>query len=245
MNENEKFGPVGALAAIGLIQLLAGVLTAVVSIAMTQRIERGWLRAASALRAPDGMRAFVVDDTAPILALVGVFSPKFIAARSIIDSCTEQEIAMIVAHERGHLAARDNLKRWVMLSLPDFLRPRKIHREMLEAWHQAAEDAADDAATGGDLYARADLAALLLKVVRAVPRPAPTAAVVSPFVEVNGLERRVRRLMKPELEPPAPLAIVPIIGLSAIVALGVATLSSPSMLRAIFESFEKLVALGR
>ena len=245
MHENEKFGPVGALAAIGLIQLLAGAFIAVAGIGMTRRIERGWLRTSTALSAPPGMRAFVVDDTPPILALVGVFSPKLIAARSIIDSCNDQEIAMIVAHERGHLTARDNLKRWVMLSLPDILRPRHIHHEMLEAWHQAAEDAADDAATGGDPCARADLAALLLKVVRAVPRPVPRAAVVSPFVEVSGLERRVRRLMQPELEPPAPIALVPVIGLSLIVALGVATLSSPSMLRAIFEAFESLVAFGR
>ena len=152
---------------------------------------------------------------------------------------------MIVAHERGHLTARDNFKRWVMLSLPDILRPRQIHREMVEAWHQAAEDAADDAATGGDPYARADLAALLLKVVRAVPRPVPGAAVVSPFVEVNGLERRVRRLMKPDLEPPAPLAIVPMIALAVIVSAGVATLMSPSLLNAVFVVFERLVAFGR
>ena len=68
---------------------------------------------------------------------------------------------------------------------------------------------------------------------------------VSPFVEVDGLERRVRRLIKSEIEPPARIAIVPVIILSLIVAFGVATLSSPLMLRAVFLAFERLVAFGR
>ena len=246
IHENERYGPIiGALAAIGVISLLFSVLRAVVSLGVTQRIEREWLRSSTALASAPDMRAFVVDDTPPVLALVGVLAPKLIAARSVIETCTSNEIATIVAHERGHLARGDNFKRWLMASVPDALEATQIHRDMMAAWHQAAEDAADDAATQGDPLARADLAALLLKVVRALPHPAPKTAIVSPFVEVDGLERRVRRLLRPELEPPAPLAIVPMIALAVIVSAGAVTLMSPSLLNAVFVVFERLVAFGR
>jgi hypothetical protein len=132
-----------------------------------------------------------------------------------------------------------------MSMLPDALRHTPIHTEMLEAWHLAAEDAADDATTRGDAEARADLAALVLKVVRLAPSPSWRSAVVSPFVEEFGLERRVRRLLRPELEPPAPLAIVPMMGVAIVAAVTVMVLSSPPMLKTVFIAFENLVVLGR
>jgi beta-lactamase regulating signal transducer with metallopeptidase domain len=167
------------------------------------------------------------------------------AARTIVDACSPAELAAIVGHERGHLHARDNLKRWIMGWLPDALRWMPMHGEIVAAWHHAAEDAADDSATGRDAAARAELAALLLKVVRLAPHPLWNAAVVSPFVEREGLDRRVRRLLQPELEPPAPIAIVPILGLAGIVVAAIAAMSSPAAVEVIFRAFESLVALGR
>jgi Zn-dependent protease with chaperone function len=246
IHDNEPIGPVLAvLSAVAGLQLSAAVIRGWHSARLTARIEREWLASSAGLEAPAPLRAFVVDAASPIVALVGVFRPTLIAARSVIDACSAQEIAAIVAHERGHFDARDNLKRWMMASLPDMLRWTPMHAEMVDAWHHAAEDAADDAATDGDAEARADLAALLLKVVRLAPHPIWNAAVVSPFVEHDGLERRVRRLIKPELEPPAPLAIVPVIAASVITLLTAMILSSPSSLEAIFIAFEHLVAVGR
>jgi hypothetical protein len=243
---NEQFGPaIAALALIGLLHLLSGLARGGFSLWMTRRLERTWLASSSALDLSSGMRVFVVDDAPPNVALVGVFAPQLIAARSVIDRCTPAEIMSIVAHERGHFAARDNFKRWLMASLPGALRHTQIHREMVDAWHEAAEDGADDAATQGDAEARADLAALLLKVIRVTPQSIRKIAVVSPFVERDGLERRVRRLLQPELEPPAKFALVPMIALAATVALGIATLLTPAMLNAVFEVFETLVAFGR
>jgi beta-lactamase regulating signal transducer with metallopeptidase domain len=180
-----------------------------------------------------------------MVALVGVFAPKLIAARSVVDACSRGEIAQIVAHERGHFDARDNLKRWIMASLPDALRWTPMHRDIVDAWHYAAEDAADDAATNGDAPARVELAALLLKIVRLAPEPSWDTAIVSPFVENHGLERRVKRLLRPELEPPAPWAIVPMALASILAVAIVAAVVSPDALEAIFEAFEGLVALGR
>lgn len=243
---NESAGPVLLLLAIAaLVQIIAALIRAIRSVMLTAAVERRWLQWSSTLDVGRSIPAFAIDSPSPVVALVGVFSPKLIAARSVINACTPDEVACIVAHERGHLRSRDNLKRWVMNSLPDALSWTPIHREMIDAWHHAAEDAADDAATGGEEMARTELAALLLKIVRLAPQPQWQSAIVSPFVEDRGLERRVRRLLKPELEPPAPLAIVPMVTVASIVIALLAALASPDALEAIFEAFEGLVALGR
>lgn len=243
--QDETIGPALTLLAIAALAQLGGSLVlAARSAYLTARVERNWLRSASVLDA-GCMPAFVIDTPSPIVALVGVFSPKLMAARTIVAACSPDELASIVAHERGHLHAGDNVKRWIMAALPDALRWTPIHDEIVQAWHLAAEDTADDVATGTDAVARAELAALLLKVVRLAPRPLWDAAIVSPFVEHDGLDRRVRRLLRPELEPPAPLAIVPMAAVAAIVIGGVVALALPAARTAIFHAFEMLVAFGR
>jgi Zn-dependent protease with chaperone function len=242
----ETMGPVLALlACVSVIQFAVAVGTSACSLILTARIERLWLRGATPLAVDASIPAFAIESASPIVALVGVWAPKLLAARSVIDACSREEIARIVGHERGHLQSHDNIKRWVMASLPDVLRWTGIHYEIVEAWHHASEDAADDATTGNDAVARADLAALLLKVARLAPHPLWQSAVVSPFVERDGLERRVRRLIQPDLEPPAPLAIVPMIAVGLIAAAVLAALSSPKAMQLIFDAFEGLVALGR
>lgn len=245
---DETIGPALALLALVTVcQAAVSLFTAARSAWLTARVERAWLRSSSPLAEAiaGGLPAFAVDAPSPIVALVGVFSPRLMAARSIVAACSPAEMASIVAHERGHLQNGDNLKRWMMAWLPDALRWTPIHHEIVEAWHHAAEDAADDAATGNDAVARADLAALLLKVARLAPRPLWDSAIVSPFVESDGLDRRVRRLLQPDLEPPAPLAIVPVIGVALVVVAAVTAWSSPAALEVIFKAFEQLVAFGR
>lgn len=244
--EGETAGPALLLLAFtALSQIAFALFRATRSLVLTRAFERRSLQSSAVLDVGRRMPAFSIDSPSPIVALVGVFTPKLIASRSVINACSAEDIACIVAHERGHLKSRDNLKRWVMASLPDALHWSPIGREMIDAWHHAAEDAADDAATGGEEVARTELAALLLKIVRIAPQPQWQSAVVSPFVEGHGLERRVRRLLKPELEPPAPLAIVPMVAVTLITAALLAALASREALEAIFKAFEGLVAFGR
>lgn len=243
---NERMGPaIAMLAGAAVLQWAVALMRAVYSLVLTRRIERGWLQCSSVLDVDAAMPAYAIESHSPILALVGVFAPKLIAAGTIVDACSPEELACIVGHERGHWQANDNLKRWVMASLPDTLRWTPIHGEIVDAWHHAAEDAADDAASGADVVARAELAALLIKVVRLAPHPLWQAAIVSPFVERDGLERRVRRLLLPDLEPPAPLAIVPMLAVLAIGLAAIAVLLSPAAMERVFDAFESLVALGR
>jgi Zn-dependent protease with chaperone function len=235
------------LAVTGAMQLTIALVLAAVSLVRTAAMTRSWLRASTPLdvNPPAGVPAYAIDTPAPIVALVGVIAPKLIAARAVINVCTHHELAAIVAHERGHLRARDNLKRWLMASAPDALRWTRVHREIATAWHNAAEDAADDVATCGDEGARADLAALLLKISRLTPQPVwPRAATISPFVDRDDLPRRVRRLLAAE-SGPRPSRVRPPLAMAAIAAVVTVIATSPAWLERVFAVVETLVALGR
>jgi hypothetical protein len=93
--------------------------------------------------------------------------------------------------------------------------------------------------------ARSGARGAALKIVKLAPAPSWNAAVVSPFVEHHGLERRVRRLLQPEIEPPAPLAILPTVAVAIMAIAMVSAMSSLSTLERIFHGLEKLVAFGR
>lgn len=245
----EAVGPaLIALALLGLALLGGGSATAALSAFATWRIERRWLRAAQPLDfdPPAGVPAYAVDSFTPVVALVGVFVPKLIAARTVIEACNRDELANIVAHERGHLHARDNLKRWLMACAPDLLRWTPVHRAITLAWDDAAEDAADDAATAGHDVARLDLAALLVKVARLSAGPALTAATISPFIERDRLDRRVRRLLSSAHKSNSPRSAVarPLIG-TGLIATMLTILNSPSALKTVHEAVEAVVTFGR
>ena len=245
----EAVGPVvWMLALLGAALIASGAAHAVVSAIATRRIERQWLQAARPLDfdPPAGVPAFAVDSCTPVVALVGVFAPKLIAARTVIEACDRNELANIVAHERGHLHARDNLKRWLMACAPDLLRLTPVHRSIAVAWDDAAEDAADDAATAGHEVARVDLAALLVKVARLSAGSGWSAATVSPFIEADRLDRRVRRLLSATRHADSPRSVVllPLLATSVAAAM-IAAVNSPTALKNVHGVVEAIIAFGR
>ncbi len=246
MHAAEEAGPLlVALACLGAAQLAVAVFTAFRSLVVTARLQRSLLDAGRYTMARE-VPTVIVNAASPMVALVGIFNPTLVATRDIVTACNADELARIAAHKRGHVDARDNVCRWLMTALPDAVRWSRVHDEMVEAWHQAAEDAADDVATGDDASARADLAAVLLKVVRLAPRRMWSDAVISAFLEDDrGLERRVRRLVKSDREAPPPLAMMPMITAGAMAVAAAALASSPAAVETLFDAFEALVAFGR
>ena len=248
IRDHEPIGPIPiVLAAVGLLVVLAASCVAARAALLTRRLQRQWLRSATALDIGPaaGVPAFVVDAPSPMVALVGVVSPRLVAARTVIDVCSAGELAAIVAHERGHLHAHDNFKRWLLTCAPDVMRWTKAHESIVAAWRDAAEYAADDAATRGKEEARVDLAALLLKIARLAPRVA-TPAAVSTFADKEGLDRRVRRLLTPghdQLTASWQLLAPAVLG-TTVLAIVVAV-TSPDRLKEIYEIVELSVALGR
>lgn len=245
---SEMAGPIVlALAAIGLLQLAASAWIAAATAWRTRMAAREWLRRGEPLdvRPPAGVPAYAIDSLAPIVALVGVFKPRLIAARSVINACTATELNAIVAHERGHLHSRDNLKRWVMACAPDALRWTQVHHEIAARWRNAAEDAADDAATGGDTDSRVDLAALIVKIARLAPRPDWRDATVSAFVEQDSLDRRVRRLLTAASPAQPPTNAAAWTAALAALAAAAVMILQPASLERLYFATEAMIRFGR
>lgn len=246
---SESAGPIVlVLAAIAAAQLTAATAMAASMIGRTRVAARAWLRYSTPLdvNPPAGVPAYVIESPAPIVALVGVFKPTLVAARSVVDACTTGELNTIVAHERGHLHSRDNLKRWVMACAPDALRWTPIHHQIAGAWYDAAEDAADDAATAGDDGSRVDLAQLIVKIARLAPAPTWQEAAVSPFVEPAGLNRRVRRLLQTGKDP-QPRSHSRLRRAMLLMTSVVATwmLAQPASLEQLYHAIEAVIRFGR
>lgn len=249
-HEFEAVGPALLLVAmLGLGIAARSIISLVHIVSATRRIRQRWLRHANPLTLQGvlGIQAYAIQSPQPIVALIGVWRPAFVAASMVVDVCTESELANLVRHERTHLLARDNLKRLLMACVPDVLSLTPYHRAIASAWHDAAEDAADDAATRGEPKARLELAALLLKVASLAPAAPGTLANAtgSPFIEPHGLERRVRRLVLDEWpvlrKPSDHVAGLVLIGIAVLVS----TLPLSGTARTIVHSaVETVVAIG-
>jgi hypothetical protein len=108
--------------------------------------------------------AWAVHVPFPVVAVVGALRPQLFVARQVVDTCTSDELAAIVAHEAAHVAARDNLVRLLFYITPGSGLCSRIGDPLERAWLAAAEEAADLAA--GRLSGTLELASALTKVAR-------------------------------------------------------------------------------
>jgi len=132
---------------------------------------------------------------APLMALVGVFRPRLLVSRRLLQALTAPQLEAALRHERAHRLSRDNLKRLLMAVTPGML-PFKGGLSGVEAhWERFAELAADDYAAGGRADRSIALAETLIKVARLgnFERPMPLASSLS--ATDRQLALRVDRLM--------------------------------------------------
>lgn len=185
-----------ALTLLAALPLLRSARDAVVAWRATRARAAVWLAGAQPLRLQDDVRlpAFVVRAPFPVVAVVGVLRPFLVVSRTVLDTCTDDELAAILAHEATHVSRRDNLKRILMLTTPDLLTGTARARDLELGWQQAAEEVADDGAGSGRSL---DLASALIKVARvAQGHPAPPATMAA-FCRGGDIARRVTRLTAP------------------------------------------------
>jgi beta-lactamase regulating signal transducer with metallopeptidase domain len=145
--------------------------------------------------------AYVVTTSFPIVAVVGAFRPKLLIARSVLEQCPADELAAILAHERAHVERRDNLARLLFAVTPDLLSWLPVSKRITVAWHDAAEESADESTASLGERGRVLLAQALIRVARMVPTGSSPAIVpASALYRGENIERRVRRLLDP-IEP--------------------------------------------
>ena len=139
----------------------------------------------------------VINVSEPVVALVGGWRQRIVAARCVEAACDSEEFCQVIAHEAAHRDARDNLKLLAVLSMPDVLAWLPAGRALTAQWRAATELEADERASGTDPRKRVALASALIKVARLTVergRPPRTARLSGRF---GGLEHRIRRLLAP------------------------------------------------
>ncbi|MEP6706349.1 MAG: hypothetical protein ABJC05_02450 [Pyrinomonadaceae bacterium] len=165
----------------------------------TRRLTKNWLAHGEpiSLKGID-VAAYFVEHPFPIIAIVGVFRPRLFIARRVLDALTDGEIVAAAAHERGHLIARDNLKRGLLRACRDALLIIPCGRSLDLAWAEAAETAADEYAAQAGRAVPLDLAAALVKIARMIPEGARPTMPAGAFLvdDYGGVMERVRRLVR-------------------------------------------------
>jgi len=184
-----------ALACSGMGVLFAGVWNSVASLVRASRAVRRWSMGTSEIgpRLGSAETASVLRTSAaaPPLTVAGILKPTVWLSRTAEFILNERELQSALRHEFVHVRRRDNLRK-LMLRAVAF--PGMMPLE--DAWREATEMAADDAAVSSATEAL-DLAAAVIKLSRLVPLHAPaeltTALVHSPAESVNA---RVQRLIE-------------------------------------------------
>ncbi len=138
---------------------------------------------------------FCLDAPTPAMTLVGVFRPKLLVTRPLLELLTAEELRAAISHEAGHLGSWDNLKRLAMRATPDALSALGASRRLEQEWALAAEHAADARAAHNRATGLA-LASALLKIARLTPAIPSEHLLVSPLVGGDAIVSRIVRLME-------------------------------------------------
>ncbi len=165
----------------------------------TRRLVAEWLARAEQITVADiKIPVYCIQHDFPLIAVVGVFSPKIFVARQIFDTLDEAEFRAAIAHEYGHLIAYDNFKRLILGVCRDLI-ILPFGRRLDRLWATTAEAAADEYAVqiGGSQTAL-NLAQAIVKIARIAPenaRPAmfPGASLLTE--QVGDVAWRVRHLV--------------------------------------------------
>jgi Zn-dependent protease with chaperone function len=188
----------GVLTVVSAAGLLLALWRGVAAWIATRSLVKDWLRLAEPVRF-DQIRipAYRLRHQFPVIAIVGAIRPKLFIADHLFQSLTREEMAAAIAHEGGHLAARDNLKRAALRACRDALAIFPCGARLDRAWAEASEAAADEHAARGERAVALDLASALIKIARLVPEGVkPTMPVGALLIGdgADGISQRVRRL---------------------------------------------------
>lgn len=198
---NESIGSLPAMLGVcGIAVVLAGMWNAVLALVRASRMVARWSIEASALESKISdskipaskisVSVIRIEAVAPPLTAVGIFRPTVWLSAAAEFVLNDRELQTALRHEMVHVRRGDNLRK-LMLRLVAF--PGMV--ELENAWREATEMAADDAAVSSASEAL-DLAAAVIKLSRMVPlepqAELTTALVHSPAESVNA---RVERLI--------------------------------------------------
>ena len=221
----------------------------------THSLLREWLAVADQIHLGGvTIPTFRISHSFPIIAVVGSIRPRLFIAERVLKTLSDEELTAAIAHEGGHLAARDNFKRSLLRACRDTLMIVPCGRPLDRAWAEAAESAADEHAAQQNVDTALNLASALVKIAKMVPvgtRAAmPLAAFLVGVEETHGVKARIRRLLEIAATSSSararnnPIAgILPATSLCFLVLLVVAVANNPSVLISVHSLIERVVTL--
>jgi hypothetical protein len=218
-NRTESFGTVLTICAAIAVGLLAiGVWRACTVSWHGYRLGKMMRRSAIEL----GHDTYEVSGL-PGISLAGILRPQVIVGSEARAALTPAELDVAIAHELAHRRSHDNLKRFVLFSVPDVFAWFRTARQLEERWQAETECLADDHSVMGSDHRALTLASALVKVARLAGRdrhvlPSPAW---SAFHVPTLLELRVRRLVTGNI--PAPTGRVHFLAGSIAIALALST----------------------
>lgn len=185
---------------------------------------------------------FVRKEPHSCLALAGIFHPRLIVSRDVIDALTPEQLEAALAHERAHWTSRDNLKRLLLLLAPGLLPFYPGFRRMERAWGRFTEWAADDRAAAGSVSRSLSLASALVQVARLQTSRVELSLTTSLMGESPDLATRVARLLRPARQPqPARRSLWPVATAIAMAVAFATLLLQPATLTAAHGLLEYLM----
>jgi beta-lactamase regulating signal transducer with metallopeptidase domain len=166
----------------------------------TANLTSDWLGQGKPIQIPGiDIKSYEIKHTFPLIGIVGFLRPRLFIASQVLELLTPEEISAAVAHENGHLTARDNLKRGLLQACRDALLIIPCGRLLDRSWSEASEEAADENAARQGNGVALDLASALVKIARIIPlggRPTmPAGVFLLGDEETKGIKSRVRRLI--------------------------------------------------
>ena len=186
----------------------------------------------------------VLDDEAPLLALAGVVCPRIVISRGVLRALSPKQLEAALRHEQAHRTSRDNLRRLLLLLIPDVFPFFRIHATLEGYWGRLTEWAADDRAIEGDSLRPLSLATALVRVARMGATARLPELVASLVARDHDLSARVERLLRAvparEERPGRVRALLGGVALVTVISLAAAMLR-PNTLYSVHRLLERLV----
>ncbi len=252
-------GKLALLALFSAAGLLLAVWRGIAAWLATRRLINNWLQNSDRITlAPVPIPAYRLRHQFPVVAVAGSFRPRLFIAEQLFDSLSRDELDAVIAHECGHLAARDNFKRALLRVCRDALSAAPCGRSLDQDWTRASEVAADEYAARDGCNVAMDLASALIKIARLIPagaKPASFAGASLICGDPGEIVHRVQRLtsfvapafdrrVRPPLLTPSLLMNAAVwSGPGAVLAATIFIASTPQLLQSVHEMIEVVVSM--
>ncbi|MBZ5609294.1 MAG: M56 family metallopeptidase [Acidobacteriia bacterium] len=183
---------------------------------------------------------WVMEGSAPFLALAGILRPRLLISRGALNRLSSPQLSVALRHEAAHRASGDNLKRLVIALAPGVWPFFRGFDLIEKSWARFTEWAADEAAVLGDPMRSVLLADALVRVA-GVGSAAQRSPLLAPLLaDGSELKARVERLLHPV--PPAGVSTRRIAAAAfGATAMLVAIVAQPWTLRIAYRFLEDLI----